>query len=379
MRLSQFINDHMETILTEWKSFAATLQPTGTSMSESALLDHGKQILQTIASDMDQPESAAQQSKKSKGLAPNGANASSAASTHGIARHDSGFTMLNLISEYRAMRASVLRLWMPQIKQVTEETSNDMLRFNEAIDQALAESARTFMEHTTRARETFLAILGHDLRSPLAAMSMAGDYLTMAGVGTDSTLDVGERVKRSAATMNQMVNDLLEYARTQLGGKMPIALSQANMKNICQAALHDASAAHPECPFKLDSTGDVTGSFDIVRLQQVVTNLLNNAAQYRGQERPVTVLVQGTPETVTVQVSNFGPAIPQESLQAIFNPMVQLSGQEGQPGRPPTSLGLGLFIAREITETHSGKISVASSEGTGTVFTVEVPREQPAR
>ena len=374
MKLSQFINDHIEEILVEWESFARTQLPGATGMSRLALRDHAKQILKAVALDIETYQSAEEQSDKSKGLGPDVAADGSAASTHGTLRENSGFSLSQLIAEYRALRASVLRLWLPQITQVTEATSNEMLRFNEAIDQALAESAVTYSEQASRTRDTFLAILGHDLRSPLAAMAMAGDYLTMPEVGTSRTLQIGARVKRSAATMATMVNDLLEYARTQLGGNIPITPHQADMKDICQAALHDAGAVHPDCPFELDASGDLTGSFDSARLQQVVTNLLNNAAQYRAKEHPVTILARGEVDAVIVQVKNFGPVIPSELLQAIFNPLVQLSIKEEQEGPPSTSLGLGLFISREITVAHGGTIAAESSETSGTVFTVRLPR-----
>jgi signal transduction histidine kinase len=249
-----------------------------------------------------------------------------------------------------------------------------MLRFNEAIDQALAESAVTFSEHAGQTKDTFLAILGHDLRSPLATMSLAGEYLTRQGVGTEDTARIGARVKRSTATMTSMVNDLLEYARKQLGGKMPIERRLADMKEICQSALEDAIAAHPDCRFELHTSGDLLDDFDSDRLQQVFSNLLNNAAQYRGKGHGVTITIEGEPDAVTVKVKNHGPVIRPESLKAIFDPLVQLSKDEQQEGGASTSMGLGLFISREITEAHGGTIKVESDENSGTVFTVNIPR-----
>jgi signal transduction histidine kinase len=374
MKLSRFIDEHIEEILVEWESFARTQLPAATGMSALALRDHAEQILKTLAADIETEQSAREQYEKSKGMGPE--DAESAASTHGTLRQFSGFTLPQLIAEFRALRATVLRLWLPRVKQVTEETSNDMVRFNETIDQALAESAVTYSDETARTRDIFLAILGHDLRTPLAAMAMAGDYLTIPEVGTARTVEVGTQVRRSTATMIAMVNDLLEYARTQLGGEMPITRTQADVKEICQAALHDASATHPDCPFEFNASGDLTGAFDTGRLQQVITNLLTNAAQYRGGQHPVTISAEGESDTVVVQVRNFGTVLPQESLQAIFNPLVQLSMEHEQGRRPSTSLGLGLFIAREVTEAHGGKITADSDEHSGTVFTVRLPRTQ---
>lgn len=371
MKLSEFITQCLEEILAEWESFAKTLLPAAEGMSAAELRDDARQILTAIAHDMDTSQSALQQQDKSKGLAE--VVDDSAASTHGTLRQVSGFTLLQLTAEYRALRATVLRLWLPRMTRMTDEIVNDMVRFNEAIDQALAESAITFSSHAGVVRDTFLAILGHDLRSPLATMTMAGDYLTQPFIGTDLTLQIGMRVKRSAATMAAMTNDLLEYARSQLGGRMPIARSEVNVKEICQAALNDASAAHPECSFKLEASGSWVGSFDGTKLHQVFSNLLNNAAQYRGKDHPVTVSVEGEQDLMLVKVQNFGPVIPPESIRTVFDPLVQLRVVEGQPGRPTTSLGLGLFIAQEITKAHGGSISATSDEISGTTFSVQLP------
>jgi signal transduction histidine kinase len=373
MKMSFFINENMEAILADWESFARTLLPAATGMTELALRDHAKQILKEAAIRIERQQSPQQASDKSKGLALD--DTESAASVHGALRQESGFTMTQMVAEYRALRASVLRLWLPHLKEVTETTTSDMLRFNEAIDQAVAESTARFTEKTTRARDTFLAILGHDLRTPLAAMAMAGDYLTVSNVGTGKTHEIGLHVKRSAASMGSMVNDLLEYARTQLGTNMPISRGPADAHDICKAALADVSVAHPDCLIELTASEDLTGVFDHARLQQALTNLLSNAVQYRGADHPITLSAIGEPDAVILRVQNWGPVIPKESLEAIFNPLVQLAGNEHEKDRPSTSLGLGLFIAREITEAHGGTITAQSSEGSGTIFTMRLPRQ----
>ena len=156
-----------------------------------------------------------------------------------------------------------------------------------------------------------------------------------------------------------------------------MTLSLVNLRDICQAARDDTQAAYPECPFALDTSGDLAGMFDGLRLQQLFSNLLNNAAQYRDATHPVTLSVHGHADSITVQVRNLGPVIPAQSLRAIFDPLVQLSVTPGkQQGAPSSSLGLGLFIAREITSAHGGTITAASNQESGTVFTVELPRVQ---
>ena len=379
MKLSRFILDNLASILAEWEAFARTLGPAADEMSHLALLDHAKPILQAIARDIDTDQSQKEQFDKSQGNAAPGAVVNSAASTHGTLREINGFTLVQLTAEYRALRASVLRKWLPTIHAFDGTRANEILRFNEAIDQALAESALTYSQQAARTRDTFLAILGHDLRSPLAAISMAGDFLTRAGVGNERTTEVGMRVKRSTATMVTMVNDLLEITRSQLGGKMPIARQPSDMRDICQAALDAARAAHPDCRFGFDTSGNLIDRFDTARLHQVLSNLLNNAVQYRDPAFPVTLSANGDAQAVTVRIANHGPLIPADALEAIFNPLVQLPMSSDQRARQSTSMGLGLFIAREMTLAHGGTIEATSTAEDGTVFTVRLPRaDQPS-
>lgn len=374
MKLSRFITEHLDEIVGEWETFARSLEHFGSECSGIDLRDHAKEMLQAIALDMETQQNPSQKKDKSVSEVSEINGGPTPASAHGALRQTSGFTLPQVTAEFRAMRASVLRLWLNSVTKTSKVGTEEILRFNEAIDQALQESAITFADQTARTRDTFLAMLGHDLRSPLATMSMAGVLLTNTKEGTEHTLKIGARVKRSAATMTTMVNDLLGYARTQLGGQIPIKPVLGDMRDICHAAVDDASAAHPECAFDQQYTGDMIGDFDGERVQQVISNLLNNAAQYRSATHPVTVFVSGEKDALTLQVKNFGAQIPDSSLKAIFDPLVQLSVSAQQKGRSSTSLGLGLFIAREITVAHGGTISAESSDSGGTVFTVQLPR-----
>ena len=380
MKLSHFITAHLEKILVEWDIFARSLFPTSPPPPPHVLRDHAREILQEIVADLGRHQTAEQQKEKSEGQNLESIDKKSPAAIHGTLRQASGFTLTQLTAEYRALRATVLRLWLPHIEPGTQESSTDMMRFNEAMDQALAESVVTYSENSDRTRDTFLAILGHDLRSPLSTMSMAGQFLIRSSVGTEATQQIGARVVRSAANMTSMINDLLEYARTQLGEGIPLTLGMVDLHEVCQAARDDTHAAYPDCPFALETAGDLAGLFDGPRLQQLFSNLLNNAAQYRDATHPVTLSVHGHADSITAQVRNLGPVIPAQSLQAIFDPLVQLSVTPGeQQGAPSSSLGLGLFIAREITSAHGGTITAASNRESGTVFTVELPRVRPAQ
>lgn len=375
MKLSQFIEANITQILHEWDQFALTLFPDGVRVSARELRDHAREILMELTKDMETAQSAQKQSDKSKGEEPRTSGVESAAAAHGTDRHYSGFTLTELAAEFRALRATVLRLWLPQVPALTAQISRDMVRFNEAIDQALAESVATYSQQNTRARDTFLAILGHDLRSPLMGIRLSARVLQNPGITFDAIQQAGARITTSVAMMSSMVNDLLEYGRGQMGGVVRVNRQPVDLRTIGREAIEEAKTSHPSFRFALESYGDLHGNFDGARLQQVFSNLLNNAAQYGYQSHPVSLVLQGHADHVTAKVCNAGPVIPPESLQAIFDPLVQLSIGEKPTGMLSNSAGLGLFIARELTFGHEGTIKAESSANSGTVFTVVLPRK----
>ena len=255
-----------------------------------------------------------------------------------------------------------------------------MTRFNEAIDQALAESIANYSDEVARSRDTFLAILGHDLRSPLSAIANSGLYLSSPGVlPVGGSLNAARTVNRSAARMSGMIKDLLEYTRARLGRAIPISPEPASMEEICRIAFHEIRAVHPERGFKLETSGDLTGRFDAERFQQVLLNLLENAVRHGDRTQPITLTAHGDPLQVTVRVQNHGQPIPEDQLQVIFNPLVQIpSPLVDEASEPSTSLGLGLYIAKEIVTMHGGTLQAESSSSNGTIFSARLPRTQAA-
>jgi signal transduction histidine kinase len=367
MRLAKFITGNLEEILAEWEAFAASLLAPGQVMTSLALRDHASQILLAIAEDIESSQTDLEQAYKSKGFAPIAEATRTAAMTHGALRHLAGFDLRQLAAEFRALRASVLRLWLK--RGVADATAfYQMTRFNEAIDQALAESISNYSDEVARSRDTFLAILGHDLRSPLSAIANSGLYLC-------APLEAARRVTKGAARMAAMIRDLLEYTRTRLGRAIPIEREAGSMEHICRIAYDEIRAVHPERTFRLEISGNLEGRFDAERFQQVLSNLLNNAVRHGERSQPITLSALGDTEKVTVRVKNHGRPIPADQLQVIFNPLVQIpSGLVDEDSEPSTSLGLGLYIAREIVAMHGGTIEAESSAKNGTVFSARLPR-----
>jgi signal transduction histidine kinase len=376
MRLSRFLTEHLEEILVEWEAFAASLLASGQTMTSLALRDHASQILRAVALDIESDQTELEQAYKSKGFVQIAAATRTAAMTHGALRHLAGFDLRQLAAEFRALRASVLRLWLKQ--GVQDETAfYQVTRFNEAIDQALAESIGNYSDEVARSRDTFLAILGHDLRNPLSAIANSGLYLAAPGLlPAGAPLEAARRVNRGAARMSAMIKDLLEYTRTRLGRAIPISPHAGSMEEICRLAYDEIRATHPERSFRLELSGELLGHFDGERLQQVLSNLLNNAVQHGDRSQPITLSAHGDAEKIAVHVKNRGRPIPVDQLQVIFNPLVQIpSALVDEESSPSTSLGLGLYIAQEIITRHGGTMSAESSQEAGTVFSAHLPRK----
>lgn len=374
MRLAEFIVANREPIMEEWEEFARTCAPASTSMNITALRDHASEMLTVIAQDLETPQGKHEQSEKSKGNAPPEPT-KTAATKHGADRADRGFSTEQMVSEYRALRATVIRLWTKSKGQVTPEDLEDLTRFNEAIDQALAESIVRYTHDLDNSKEMFLAILGHDLRTPLGAIMMSSEFMLETGELAEPHLELTTRISHSAKRMNKMVGALLDFTRSRLGGGIPIEREPVDMGKVVQDVGAEFCSLYPSRKVEIDVRGSLDGDWDCARVSQVLTNLIGNAIEHGSETNTVTVDVQGTADEVTVEIHNRGAAIPEEQLKGLFNPMKKsdLTGAVGG-NSPSGNLGLGLYIAERIVDAHRGRIEVDSSETDGTRFTVRLPR-----
>jgi signal transduction histidine kinase len=375
MRLADFILGNIEPILSEWEAFARTVWP-GPATDPRELRDHAADILRATAGDMKSAQSATQQSDKSHGDGDAGtasARVDGASDVHALGRVKSGFDLMTLVAEYRALRASVIRLWRESRPSPDLRDLEDLTRFNESIDQSLTEAVRSYTQQVDRSRQMFLAILGHDLRNPLHSIMMSADALALTGPGADSA-QMASRISASVTAMAAMINDLLDFTSTGLGAEIPLSPAAMDLKQLCQEVVEEMRAAHPTRTLRFQPpAGDLTGTWDAARLRQVVSNLLGNALQHGGGG-PVDLTVSADGAEVRVAVRNDGPPIPREDLATIFDPLVRGSAPDAQTSRRPGSIGLGLYVAREVATAHRGSIDVTSSKEAGTTFTVRLPR-----
>ncbi|WP_454741978.1 ATP-binding protein [Cupriavidus necator] len=369
MRLADFILRDIGRIVAAWEEFATTLLPAARSLDSLALRDHAPQILRAVAKDLSTPQTSEAQREKSMGRAPKLLGApETAAQTHALLRARGGFNVNQMVAEYRALRASVLRLWIGECQSVAPDL-DDMIRFNEAIDQAVAESVDFFDAQVEQSRNLLLGMLGHDMRSPLQTIQTTASYLAALNAG-EKVSEAAGRLIRSGARMNSLLDDLCDFNRTKLGLGINIAPADVDLADVVGDTVDQLRAAHPTRRIDLEVKGNAQGVWDRLRLQQLLSNLVLNAIGYGAQDKPVRVVVTGHEAEVRLEVRNSGPAIDRLTLERIFDPLRRGPDQENKNA---DGLGLGLYIVSEIAKAHHGSIE-ARSDQTETVFDVRLPR-----
>lgn len=378
MRLPEFIESNIEPILAEWERFARSL-PLGAHMSAKELRDDAEDLLRRTVADMRSAQTGDEQQAKSEGRGESSDHSDRldrSSSAHAKERAAAGFNLVALISEYRALRASVLRLWRQSQPLPAPSDLDDLTRFNESIDQSLSVAVNSFVETMDLSRQMFLAILGHDLRGPLNAMTMSTELLRRTSPPESEAYGLTDLLRSSTASMGRIVNDLLDFTSTALGGVMPISPVEMDLTVLCADVVAEIRAGHPHCKISYERGGEISGLWDPGRLRQVLSNLLENAVHH-GDKGCVIELSAGVEgEDAVLRVTNSGPPIAPAILATLFDPLTRARSAQG---RRKGSMGLGLYIARQVVTSHGGTIDVTSTADKGTTFTVRLPRKARSR
>lgn len=229
-------------------------------------------------------------------------------------------------------------------------------------------------ERDARFQEQFMAILGHDLRNPLNAITASAEVLFRRGGLSEAQIKAINRISNTARRMGRMINDLLDLTRSRLGGGIPIAARRANLHDVAHYTVEELEVANPHRQIILNTRGEGWGEFDPDRMSQVLSNLVGNALEHGREGTPVKVSVSGSVDELSIDVTNEGASIPADVLPLLFDPYHRAAKEEATSRGQ--GLGLGLFIASEVVEAHQGKVSATSDEKL-TTFSVRIPRRQP--
>jgi signal transduction histidine kinase len=225
---------------------------------------------------------------------------------------------------------------------------------------------------TNQLRERFIAILGHDLRSPLQAVFATADLLERK-LGDSPHAQLAARIKGHGRRMSLLIDDVLDFARARLGGGIGLDLTEVeNLSTGLATVVQELRDAQPSCEILADIRVSQSVRCDLGRVQQVAANLLGNALTHGQAGSPVSITVRTDAHELVLEVWNSGEPIPVASLGKIFEPFWRHSVSASRNG-----LGLGLHICSEIVRAHQGRMSVTSNRQKGTRFTAYLPLAAP--
>ena len=352
------------------------MKPAASEMTSKELRDHAAIMLQSIAKDLRTAQSREQEVAKSQGLELASAQ-TEAGEEHGMARLDSKFTIEQLFSEYRALRSSVLRLWNDANDAPTSTDIDDIVRFNEAIDQLLAASVFSFARATrdavdaeNRRKDQFLAMLAHELRNPLSPISAAATLLKMAKSNEAMISKASSVIARQVAHMSALVDDLLDVSRITRGA-VTLKLESLDLRHVIDDAVEQVLPqiqAHSHTLRTPNMVEPIVIYADKKRLVQIIANLLSNAVKYTPNGGLINVNVEAYTDKIAISVEDNGVGMSADFAPHAFEVFSQA---EQTSDRATGGLGLGLALVKSLTELHGGTVTCESAgKDKGSVFTI---------
>jgi signal transduction histidine kinase len=369
MKLSSFLATHREQVLTAWEQQAAKRVPRLASVDR--LRDHLGELLDVIASDLESADRADHIAEELNDRASK--NVEVIAEKHAAGRAHQGLSLKEMVREFPVLRSCVLRHWLGSQSCSSPEDLDDLLRFDESLDIALTQAVSAFMDRLNRSREIFLSILAHDLRNPLSTIITGSTLLRDERLDAASSREMLALIASTSERMHGLVDDLLDFTRTRLGGQLPIERHESDLTRTVRNVVGEFATSHPDRAVNVRISGDLKGSWDEGRIGQAVGNLLGNAVDHGAKDSPIDLLARADDREVKITVHNEGPPIPAEERAHLFQPLRRFSVRDVKR-RHPKHLGLGLYIARAIAVGHGGRIEVDSSAERGTTFTMRLPR-----
>ena len=398
MRLATFVHANIEPILEEWEAFARQIWPdplASAGMDASRVRDHAEAILHATVRDMLSDQTARQQSDKSKGDEITGEASDGlhkASGDHGSSsRVGEGFELWAIVAEYRALRASVLRLWRESGPSPDVRDLEDLTRFNESIDQSLTEAIRSYTdqvdrnrrelqsahyeaESLNRSKDIFLATLSHELRGPLNAIVGWINILRAEGHTAGHLSEGLDVIERNTRAQVHLIQDVLDVSSI-VSGKMRLETRLCDLREPINAGIDAVRAAAKARDIRIDvqlcGPEQSQAWCDPTRFQQVVWNLVSNAVKFTPENGTVLVTLTRDESSSKLTVSDNGKGISPDQLAHVVERFQQAdSGTRRKFG----GLGLGLSIVKYLVEMHGGTVEAHSDgEDQGATFTVRIP------
>jgi signal transduction histidine kinase len=354
-RIAQRILDRQIAIIDAWRA-RVEVMPELSVLPPSGIVDHLPEFLKQLAARVSGHGGAGARSFRNL------------SEGHAVQRLGLKVDLGTLLTEYAILRETILAELEP-VAQTAEDRAA-LIGVNRALDLAVLESVKRYTTHREELRDRFVAMLGHDLRGPLHAHVMAADAILRSACDQPIHQELAESLKRGAEHMSRMVFDLLDYARSQLGG-LPTDLKTCDMGDLCKLVVDQARSLHPSRVIEVEVSGALLGSWDRDRVMQAIGNLVSNAFLHGADPVTVRAFEGDSGQVVITEVHNVGPEITPELISLVFDPYQRAHNEDGTTHTK--GLGLGLYIVREIALAHGGECTVTSAVG-NTTFRIEWPR-----
>lgn len=374
--LADLIERERGRIIARWKDRVLHTEAKAKGVSEPALQDSIPDLIREIVAALrrEAPQTLDQQAPEAAGVARE----------HGRQRYHIGFDLRVVVLEYDFLREvlfevfdeSGLPLCLADLRVVSTALS---IGIAEAVDQYSIERENDLRaraaerERASEFERQLIGIVSHDLRSPLASILMAVELATRSGRFDEPTARQLGRIRLAAERATRLIADLLDFTRERNASRIPVKPQQVELRALVHAAIEEALGMFPGRIIRYHSEEPVEGHWDPDRITQVLSNLLTNAVKFSPPPTPVSIRTHADEDSVLLEVHNEGPPIPTSRMATLFEPF-----QRGDPAtRTGSSLGLGLYISRQIVLAHGGAIDVRSSEEAGTTFVVHLPLRAP--
>jgi signal transduction histidine kinase/CheY-like chemotaxis protein len=370
-RLATMLRDRQDELVHEWISRVREdpAIPQAHNLDEEQLRDNVPMIVEALIASLSQR---AQQTDE-KGESAHQIGGEEAARAHAKHRRKDRYSLAEELRELHHLRDVFIDLCAHTGLVLRGEEAKlvhgviDEVMTTAALEMETMSSSD--LRRDIELRELFIAILGHDLRTPLTSVVLASSKLLLREDFADAVKKDLRRITSSAARMQRLIEDLLDMARINSGG-IPIVRTATDLRLLSEQVIDTAMMAYPQSTILLGSPEAVEGDWDPERLTQLVQNLVSNAVEHGERGAPIRIELRAQADLVEIEVHNRGVPIPPEVLPSIFDPFIQ-----GQPAaRRSKGLGLGLFIARTIAEAQGGTLRATSDAEQGTSFIATLPR-----